>query len=800
MRKTDINQYGKKASRKSNIASNNQKKSKATRARSIIFALAGRAFSSIFIIVVFTGIMLIFSLNSYRKSLLENDIALNITSSKVPLTSFIYCRSSCDSNGENNNFVEYQKIYSLENRVWVEFSEIPKYMKDAIISIEDKRFYDHGGIDLKRTTGAILNFVKGSKTYGGSTLTQQLIKNITEDNEVSLTRKLREIFRAIELERRYSKDEILECYLNIVNFGGGSRGVETAANLYFNKSIRDCSIAECAAIAGITQNPAAYNPLYHPDNNKIRREIVLKEMYEQNRISFEEYNKSLEESNNMNFEDYSKKTVEELSHGNINNWYVETLLKDINNDLCEKYNIGKAAAENMIYSQGLKIYSCVDREAQNILENTLRNPKIMPTDKNLELGYTMMDFNGRILATVGSRREKTGNLLYDRANNARRQPGSTIKPISAYAPIIDQNIYNYSSLIPDQPVKIMNSKGEYADWPTNWYKSYKGHVTLQWAIEKSANAPVAQLINLLTPAKSYEFLTKKLGFTSLDSSDASSLSALATGGTHYGVTPREMTSAFQIFGNGGKFYKSHTYFYVTDRNDKILLDNRNNIYTQAINSRAATIMNRLLRNVIIGSEGTGRSANISNWNVVGKTGTTNDDYDSWFIGMTPYAVAGIWTGYDNPKRVYETSAAIRIWKHVMTEYLKNKTNIDYDYDPDVISATYCKDSGKLATVGCKNISTGYYSPDNIPGTCDGFSPSVTELLEQEQEQNQNQDQELNQENSNNNLNNSQESQNNNTNNSSQENNNIDDSQENNNNSSNSIFENFELPDIFEFLN
>ena len=561
MRKTDINQYGKKASKKSNIANNKQQKSTAERARSIIFALTGRAFLSVFFVIIFTGIMLVFSLNSYRKSLLENDIALNITSSKVPLTSFIYCRENCDDSSENNNnFVEYQKIYSLENRVWVEFSEIPKHMKDAIISIEDKRFYDHGGIDLKRTTGAILNFAKGSKTYGGSTLTQQLIKNITEDNEVSLTRKLREIFRALELERRYSKDEILECYLNIVNFGGGSRGVETAANLYFNKSIRDCSIAECAAIAGITQNPAAYNPLYHPDNNKTRREIVLKEMYEQNRISVEEYNNALEESNNMKFEDYSKKTVEELSNGHINNWYVETLLKDITNDLCEKYSIGKAAAENMIYSQGLKIYSCVDSNAQNILENTLRNSKIMPTDKNLELGYTMMDFNGRILATVGSRKEKTGNLLYDRANNARRQPGSTIKPISAYAPIIDQNIYNYSSLIPDQPVKVMNSKGEYIDWPTNWYKSYKGHVTLQWAIEKSANAPVAQLVNLLTPAKSYEFLTKKLGFTSLDSSDATSLSALATGGTHYGVTPREMTSAFQIFGNGGKFYKSHTYF------------------------------------------------------------------------------------------------------------------------------------------------------------------------------------------------------------------------------------------------
>ncbi|MBP3320472.1 MAG: transglycosylase domain-containing protein [Clostridia bacterium] len=720
MRKTDISQYGKKSSSKSNIAPNKRKKNSSSRLRHVLFVICGRAFLSLFIIMIFTGIMLLFSLNTYRKTLLENDIALNITSSKVPLTSFIY------SYDKDNNIQEYQKIYSHENRVWVDFSEIPKHMKDAIISIEDKRFYDHGGIDLKRTIGAVLNFTKGSKTYGGSTLTQQLIKNITEDNEVSLTRKLREIFRAIELEKRFSKDEILECYLNIVNFGGGSRGVETAANLYFNKSIRDCSIAECAAIAGITQNPAAYNPLYHPDNNKNRREIVMREMYEQDRITKQEYEQALRESSVMKFEDYSKKTAEELSNSHINNWYVETLLRDITNDLCEKYNIGKAAAENMIYSQGLKIYSCVDTEAQNITERIIKDPKIMPSDKNLEVGYTMMDLNGRILATIGSRKEKTGNLLYDRANVARRQPGSTIKPISAYTPIIDQNIYNYSSLIPDQPVKVLNSKGEYIDWPNNWYKSYKGHVTLQWAIEKSANAPVAQLINLLTPAKSYEFLTKKLGFTSLDSSDSVSLSALATGGTHYGVTPREMTGAFQIFGNGGKYYKPYTYYYVTDRNDKILLDNRNNIPIKSVSSKTATIMNRLLRNVVIGSEGTGRSANIPDWNVIGKTGTTNDDYDSWFIGLTPHAVAGIWTGYDNPKRIHETGAAIRIWKNIMTEYLKNKPKIDFNYDPDVISATYCKHSGKLATINCSNVSTGYYAPENIPETCNVCSSIIAE--------------------------------------------------------------------------
>lgn len=712
MRKTDISQYGQTVKAiKSPLKG--KSKNKLERFICIFFSIFSRFVLSIFVIMFLTGIMLAFSLNMYRSSMLENDIALNINAAKVPLTSFVY------ANDETGTPKEYQRVYNLENRVWVDFSEIPQFMKDAIIAIEDKRFYDHGGVDWKRTSGAILNFAKGVHSYGGSTLTQQLIKNITEDNEVSLTRKLREIFRALELEKKYSKDEILESYLNIVNFGGGCRGVETAANLYFNKSIRDCSLAECATIAAITQNPTAYNPLYHPENNKERRETVLQEMLDQNKITSEEFENSIEESSSMHFEDYSEKTAEEITSSQVHNWYVETLLRDVASDLCEKYNIGKAAAENMIYSQGLKIYCAIDTKAQSIVENTMKNKAVMPSDKNLEIGYTMMDLNGRILATIGSRKEKTGNLLYDRANVAKRQPGSTIKPLAAYAPIIDQGIYNYSSLIPDQPVKIPVGQGVYKNWPDNWYKGYRGQVTLQWALEKSANAPVAQLVNLLTTEKSYEFLTKKLGFTSLDSNDATSLSALATGGTHYGVTPREMAGAFQIFGNGGQYFKPYTYFYVTDRNDKVLLDHREDVPIQAVSSQTATIMNRLLRNVIVGPEGTGRSANISGWNIVGKTGTTNDDFDSWFIGLSPYAVAGIWTGYDNPKRIRETAAAIRIWKHIMIEYLKDKQNIDFNYDPEVVQATYCKNSGKLATIGCGSVATGYYSPSNMPSTCNG---------------------------------------------------------------------------------
>jgi penicillin-binding protein 1A len=648
-------------------------------------------------------------------SLSNDEFSLDINSSKLALTSFIYV------NDEENNPQEYQRVYNLENRVWIDFECIPEKMKDAVVSIEDKRFYGHKGVDWIRTSGAVVNLISGKQTYGGSTLTQQLIKNITDDNKVSLTRKLREIFRAIKLEEKYSKDEILEAYLNVVNFGAGSRGVQAAANIYFNKSIKDCSLAQCAAIAAITQNPTAYNPIYHPENNKKRREIVLQEMYLQKRISEEEYNASLKESESMRVSyavNNNSNDEKSLPANQVRNWYVEATLRDVVKDLCVKYNIGRSSAENMILTQGLKIYCAMDKNVQSIVENTVNDNSVMPKDSKIELGYIMMNFDGRVLATIGSRKEKTGNLWYDRANNALRQPGSIIKPVSVYAPAIDMGMYTYSSLIPDEPLEIdADGNGTFRQWPSNWYRGYRGNVILKWALEKSANAPAAQILNVLGTKRSYEFLTQKLGFASLDSNDANSLSALATGGTHSGVTVREMTAAFQIFGNGGRYYKPYTYFYVTDRNDKIILDNRANPPIQSVNSATATIMNRLLRNVVIGPEGTGRNANISGWNIIGKTGTTNDDKDCWFIGESPYSVGGIWIGYDNPKRIHETPCAIKIWKHIMTEYLKNKPNKNYDYDKKVIEAPYCNQTGQISNTNCPNTSIGYYSSYNIPRNC-----------------------------------------------------------------------------------
>lgn len=708
-RKTDINKYNENMSEIVKYKKFNKEKSipvKCLMTTGIILLINIIIFSVIFI--------------GYILSVSGDKIEYDIRANKLKLTSIIYVMD------ENGNMTEYNKAYGSENRIWVDFDDIPQHMKDAIIAIEDKRFYNHKGVDFIRTSGATFNLLIGKGSYGGSTLTQQLIKNLTEENEVSITRKVKEIFRAINFEKDYSKDEILEAYLNIVNFGNGCRGVQAAATTYFNKPIKDCSIAQCAAIAGITQNPTAFNPLVHPENNQKRRETVLHEMFVQGKITEQEYNDAMLESKNMKFA--SNKSINgENENVPIRNWYAEALFNDIISDLTEKYKISKASAQEILFKQGLKIYCAVDEKAQQAAESVIANDSLMPKDKNLELGYMMMDFDGRVLASIGSRTKKTGNMLFDRANAAKRQPGSSIKPISVYAPAIDIGLYNYASTVKDEP--LPNFYGEGKPGPNNWYKSYKGNVSLVWAIQQSANAPAAQVLKELTYQKSFDFLTKKLGFQNLTEEDKTSSGALSLGGLNNGVTVREMTAAFQIFGNNGVYNKPYTYFYVLDRNGKVLLDNRDKVGKRAISSQTATIMNRLLRNVVV--SGTGRGADIENWEVIGKTGTTNDDKDSWFIGMTPQAVAGIWTGYDSPKRIKETTFAKRIWREIMSRYLNGKSPKQYQYDKNVKECQYCLESGEIAIPGvCPSTATGYFSNNNMPGACSkhtGFEFKTDEI-------------------------------------------------------------------------
>ena len=671
-----------------------------------IFRKSVGTFLTIFIIVFsFTLI----PISAFVFNTITEDFLYNAKISSLNLSSTVYVT---DENGVTK---EYTKAYTNENRIWVDFKNIPKHMKDAMVAIEDKRFYSHSGIDFKRLFGAVFSILSRGRVFGGSTLTQQLIKNITGENEVSITRKFKEIIRALNFERKYSKDEILELYLNIVNFGSGCYGVQTAANLYFNKDISKCSIAECAAIAGITQNPCGYNPLANPKNNKERREIVINEMFSQGKITKNEYDKAMQESNNMAFK--RKKSNKKQENVHIHDWYTEVLFNDVINDLSIKYKISRDVAEKMLYTQGLKIYSAMDLTAQNIAQKVICESSLLSGDKKLEIGFFMMDGNGKVLASIGSRNKKTANRILDRATLTKRQPGSAFKPLSVYAPSIDLGLINYSSFVNDSPIE--NYYGQGRSGPNNWYKSYKGDILLPYAIQQSANAPVANLLLKLTNRNSYNFLTRYLNFGSLDKVDLVSSPALALGGLHKGVTVREMASAFNIFCNGGVYNKPYTYSYVLDNAGKVILDNRHNVGKRVIKPSTSYIMNRLLREVV--TSGTGRAANIGNVEVIGKTGTTDNHKDSWFVGATPYGVIAVWTGYDAPAPISSTSYSKSVFREVMSQYVNRKGNVNKQFSvmpESVIKKNYCKETGKLAIDSyCPVGGTGYYSIENTPEYC-----------------------------------------------------------------------------------
>lgn len=708
MRKTDINKYSEESSGSSSVPVGSAIRE--------FFALIGKLLMTAFLVCIITGTVLMLSMVFYIVDISKEPLNISLTKLREELdkTSYIYVMD------ENGRFEPDLKLYSTENRVWVAFDEIPQHMIDAQIAIEDKRFYEHEGVDMKRTSGAVFSLATGGREFGGSTITQQLIKNITDDNEVSINRKLREIFRALKLENEYSKDDIIEAYLNIVNYGSGCRGVQSAARLYFDKNIGDCSIAECAAIAGITQNPYAFDPLVFPEKNKERREIVIEEMYDQEKITRAEYDEAMEESAHMTFKGYIVEGEE--SDTSDWDWYDDRVFRDVSHDLARAKNISVGEAEDMIYSEGLHIYSAKDKSAQGIAEKRVHEWKT-PNDPDLDVGYMLMDFDGRILATVGGRQEKDGRLGFDIASMASLQPGSTIKPISSYAIAIDEKKINYSTMISDQPVPQWSSAGA---GPNNWYGSYLGNITVTRALNISSNAAAVSVLNMIGMDKSYDFLTKSLGFKHLDEEhDSHNRSGLSIGGFYGGTTVEEMTASYMIFCNGGYYYEPYSYFYVTDNEGNVLLDNRDRGKPdQVISAETATIMNRLLSDVVnSGGEGAtnqalGYRAQISGWDIIGKTGTTDSSKDNWFVGASPYAVAGIWTGHkDQPAAIHEDeqSTVHYLWRDIMSDWLDGKPSKAYNLGGNVEQHNYLRENGKLTMYsGGDKILSGYYTNDNKP--------------------------------------------------------------------------------------
>ena len=709
MRKTDISKYTDK------IDVQPKQQNGFVTALSMI----GRFLLTVLLIGVIAGVIVGISLGIYIFGLANEPTGIDLNARSMNQTSFIYTK-----NPDTGEFEEYQTLYGTENRIWVNLNQMPSYMPKAIVAIEDKRFYDHHGVDWTRTGSAVVSLLTGSDNYGGSTITQQLIKNLTYDNEVSLTRKLREIFRALNIEKEYSKDDIIEAYLNVVNFGNNCQGVEAAAQLYFDKPISECSVCECAAIAGITQNPSRWNPLVYPENNKWRRELVLSEMFDQEMLTKQEYDAAMAESADLTFVGWggSSSSDDDSEDDNIQNWYIDQMFFDLRRDLAKYYDITEAAASDKLYTEGLKIYCAMDMKAQEMIE---REALVCNEgyDYDLQVGMTMVAYDGRVIATVGSSKEKEGNLDWDRASHSVLQPGSSIKAIIPYPLAIDTGVYNYSSMTQDEPYEKwrQNDQGAWVKGPDNAYNYYNHWMTVPEALAWSSNAAAVQTVNLIGTYDAYNQAVSNLGFSHLGNADAYNLGALSIGGMEGGVTVREMAAAIGYVGNNGLYFEPYTYYYVTDANGNIILDNRNNTPIEAYTPETAYKMNRLLRyNVLTSQHSASPYAQIEGWDIVGKTGTTDYTHDIWFVGASPYCTLACWMGYDQPQTVSYGSLAAITWQKVMANYLADKEPREYDVPSDIITATYCKGSGLLASSFCYDTGTGYYTANDLPGYCDGI--------------------------------------------------------------------------------
>lgn len=707
-RETDISQYTEET------RNNNIPEIKTESGAKKFFKGFGRLLLTVVSVCMVALIITGISIGIYIYSLASEPTGIDLTAKSMNQTSFIYTKDK-----DTGEFKQYQTLYSTENRIWVDNQDIPQAMKDAQVAIEDKRFFDHHGVDWARTIGAMFNLASGNDTYGGSTITQQLIKNITDDNEVSITRKLREICKALKLEKEYTKDQILEAYLNVVNFGNNCQGVEAAAKLYFDKSIKDCSIAECAAIAGITQNPSLWNPLIYPENNKQRREIVLKEMYDQHYIKKDEYDQAMEESANMTFVGFQSTSEDDDDDGYVQNWYIDQLYYDLKSDLAQYYNISEDAASDKLYTEGLKIYCAMDEDMQNYIESAAQEID-KSSDPDIQLGSVMMDFDGRVIATVGSSKKKTQALEWDRASHSALQPGSSIKPVLVYPIAIENKQLYYSSTVLDEPLdkyEYDESTGTYKSGPENAYRYYKGNILLPDAIECSSNATAVQVMELIGgPEVAYKQAVTKMGFSHLNEEDSQITGSLSIGGMNGGVSVREMAAAFTYMGNGGLYYKPYTYYYVTDSEDNVIIDNRDAVPKQAYSAETATIMNRLLHYNVTNSVSTrAMYARVDGWDIVGKTGTTNSDRDCWFCGMSPYGVMATWTGFDQPDTISDTTRSAKFFSKVMGKYLEGKEQKDYKLSENCIKAQYNPVTGLIvSTSDLSGKYVGYYTEDNMP--------------------------------------------------------------------------------------
>ena len=710
---------------------------------SIVGKIIFKAFSyilNVFLTLLLIGLICALIIGAvfalYIKNYVDTEIDTSVLStSGTDSTTRIYYMDYTDRENRIGAPVEIedQRIYSSDNSIWVSYSQMPKELIDAIVCIEDHRFFSHNGVDWITTIKAMSNYFIGYKnTFGASTITQQLIKNLTDEDEVKIDRKVKEIFRALSLEKQLSKKEILEMYLNIVYFGNNCYGVQSAANTYFGKDVSELDLVECASLAAIVKNPSYYEPRYHlEENTKRRNDQVLYAMWEEGVITQAEYDSVYD----VELEVLQVDDEESPESGNtVFSWYTESVFNSVRDDLMEKYGYSSYVASMSIYTGGLRIYTPMDPEVQKILEDVYvenSSDVFLSTSEALQPESSMVvidPYTGDVLGLVGGRGNKFQNRILNRATGTKRPPGSSIKPISVYAPAIESGILNYGSIVNDNPIQLPT--GEY--WPQNLPIGYEGSITLARAIATSKNTVAVRTLQELTPQESFNFLKNKLHISSLVESNVTedgrivsdvNLAPLALGQLSYGISVYELTAAYDIFPNLGIYSKPRLYTSVTDSNGNNILTNEVE-QEIVISEQSASIMTKLLMSVT--DYGTAKNMNTTKIvDTAGKTGTSTADFDRWFVGYTPYYLAGVWVGYDNNIALssFSSNPAVHIWDAVMVK-LHDKIVSEaketgaelrkFDLAPGIREVRCCTVSGLAATAYCPSTAVYYFTAGEEP--------------------------------------------------------------------------------------
>lgn len=612
---------------------------------------------------------------------------------------------------------ELTTLLSSTSSMWVDYDEIPQNLKDAAVAIEDKRFWEHPGVDWKRTAKAVLDMFTGKDISGGSTITQQLIKNLTDYNETTVKRKITEIVRAVRFTKNpnNSKENTLCWYLNVIPLGSGCEGVGSASYEYFGKPVSELSLAECASLISITNNPSLYSPysralvknektgeLWNTKQwNKYRQENVLYQMLDQGKITQEEYDQAVAEELHFVPRENNETTQD------IYSWYEETVIADVKRDLQEQKGWSDSKIEHMLARGGLRIYTCLDPEVQKIAEDIYNDRANLnytsAKGQEMQSSITIIDNStGDVAAIVGQFGVKEKNLLKNYATTSKRQPGSSLKPLSVYAPGLDMGLISPITIIDDYPYNDSNGSG----WPLNSGNArYKGLTTVRQGLTNSVNTIAVRILaDLVTPQASFDFVQDKFKIDLVEAMESNGkiksdidVAPLSMGGLTSGVCTRDMAEAYATFPNNGVYTYSRTYTKVLDRDGNVILDNQSN-QEPVIKDTTAYYMNSMLQNVITSGTAAGHGIGIT---AAGKTGTTSENYDRWFVGYTPYYTAAVWTGYPNNEKMKTSgNPALNLWEKVMEGVHTGLPDKKFPEPSGLKSPKFCLDSGLAATEYC----------------------------------------------------------------------------------------------------